>query len=86
MLEHELRVKLKKSGKELIVSQKYYAANADLYEVLEGEVAEIVPTKTFELPVVPDTKLGKPKSDKKEVAPVEAVKAPVKPAVEAPQL
>lgn len=50
--DHELKVKLKGSNTEIVVSKSYYLKYPDQYEVVEGDAPE-VETTTFEPPPLP---------------------------------
>ena len=83
MQEHELRVKCLATDKEITVSQKFYAANPQGFEVLEGEPAKVVES-AFEPPKMPVTNVvepTKPKANKAEKEPVKQTKPKVAPPV-----
>lgn len=62
MQDHELRVKHIVSGKELIVSKKYYHDSPDEYELLDGEAGEANEPAVF-VPATPPAKVEKVKQD-----------------------
>lgn len=62
--DHELLVKHKETGKELVVSKSHYFNRSGEYEILEGDVGEFAGKPAFEFSAPP------PKVTKEE-APVE---------------